>query len=390
MYIDLLQLYTQSINHSEIELLKFFISSIYGDSILNKLYTRSLFQDIDTITVDNETLFSQLSNNTLHYNKLLNVERFISKIPDYLPYFSNTFSNILNKESSISLHKKLFLGIIAASSLQSKFLYSELEREYLINEGNEEWLIHGLDVAEKKYAKYAKINNILLNQPWALKKGDIIEVYNPKDPSAKLSEFIEACLILTSYQRLASIISALHLSFDDNNIAKNENDTNYASNNNEEFFSKFISSYCAKYQDIGGKNNVFLSEIAYNWEDSGFYFLENYCKDLVRAINDEIVFLTEMNEHRTIEFYIGLILGMKNESYDYSLINKDKYTNITNKIFLKKIVSSPDTINLFELDLLRIKHSDDKILYLILLATVLRQKIQLTYLSKYLDEIVKE
>ena len=70
MYIDLLQLYTQSINHSEIELLKFIISSIYGDSILNKLYTRSLFQNIDSITVDNETLFSQLSNNTLHYNKL--------------------------------------------------------------------------------------------------------------------------------------------------------------------------------------------------------------------------------------------------------------------------------------------------------------------------------
>ena len=97
-----------------------------------------------------------------------------------------------------------------------------------------------------------------------------------------------------------------------------------------------------------------------------------------------------MTENRTIKFYIGFILGMKNESYDYSRINKDKYTNITNKIFLKKIVSSPDTINLFELDLLRIKHSDDKILYLILLATVLRQKIQLTYLSKYLDEIVKE
>ena len=110
----------------------------------------------------------------------------------------------------------------------------------------------------------------------------------------------------------------------------------------------------------------------------------------MKLINDELVYLTNENEHNTIEFYIGTILGVTNESYDYSQINKDKSTNITKKIFLKKIVTDPESFSLFDLNLLKIKHTDKQIIYLTLLAAIIKQKIQLTYLSKLIDEIIKE
>lgn len=391
------QLLSQSINSIECTVIQKLILSLYKVQVdlPNHLLTRSIFnlnpkkeKEEQNPNENNESLYNTFTPNTIHLNRFLPIERIISKLPNYYPLFAKTFQYIFHNKSPLIMIKKVFLGMIAASSLNNKFLFSELEREFIINEGNEEWIIHGLNAVDCKLSKYSRISNILLNQPWLLKKEDIFEIYNPKDPSSNLSEFIESCLIITSFHRLGSIMSAFHLSYKDSKILEDEKEFQKFREKNKIFLSKFKSNYCNVYHDF--HNTSYFSEIDYNWEDSGHYFLENYKKELVKLINDELVYLTNENEHNTIEFYIGTILGVTNESYDYSQINKDKSTNITKKIFLKKIVTDPESFSLFDLNLLKIKHTDKQIIYLTLLAAIIKQKIQLTYLSKLIDEIIKE
>lgn len=397
MLFHLNQLLSESINSIETAVIRkiiFTLNKVQVD-LPNHLLTRSIFnlnpneeKESQIPNQINESLYNAFTPNTIHLNRLLPIEIIISKLPNYYPLFAKTFQYIFHSKSPLLMIKKNFLGMIAASSLNNKFLFSELEREFIINEGNEEWIIHGLNAADSGLSKYARISNILLNQPWLLKKEDIFEIYNPKDPSSNLSEFIESCLIITSFHRLGSIMSAFHLSYRDSTILEDEKEFKKYREKDKIFLSKFKSNYCNAYHDF--HNTSYFSEIDYNWEDSGHYFLENYKKELVKLINDELVFLTKENDHNTIEFYIGTILGVTNESYDYSQINKDKSTNITKKIFLKKIATEPENFSLFDLNLLKIKHTDEQIIYLTLLATVIKQKIQLTYLSKLIDDIIKE
>ena len=83
----------------------------------------------------------------------------------------------------------------------------------------------------KRVKQLSKIANILVHQPWTLKVSDIIE--------KNKHNFIRDYIIITYYQRLASIIQKLKINFrepetfinsDANNISRSSSDSNVSTN----------------------------------------------------------------------------------------------------------------------------------------------------------------
>ena len=141
------QLLSQSINSIECTVIQKLILSLYKVQVdlPNHLLTRSIFnlnpkkeKEEQNPNESNESLYNTFTPNTIHLNRFLPIERIISKLPNYYPLFAKTFQYIFHNKSPLIMIKKVFLGMIAASSLNNKFLFSELEREFIINEGNKE------------------------------------------------------------------------------------------------------------------------------------------------------------------------------------------------------------------------------------------------------------
>lgn len=108
---------------------------------------------------------------------------------------------------------KYYLGIMAASTMKCEFLYRYLEEEFLLNGGDEDWLIKGLEIVPEKLKKIDKINNILAHQPWKLTENDLRDLYIKNNSNMwNINEIVEGILILINFYRLAGIIESIKLS----------------------------------------------------------------------------------------------------------------------------------------------------------------------------------
>jgi hypothetical protein len=57
--------------------------------------------------------------------------------------------------------------------MKSEYLLRHLEADFLMNGGEKDWLIYGLEQVDDKIKKLSRINNILAHQPWKLTRLDI-------------------------------------------------------------------------------------------------------------------------------------------------------------------------------------------------------------------------
>lgn len=141
-------------------------------------------------------------------------EIFLFWFPDYFSYYKSTMDMLLlSMNGYIPVTWKYYLGVMAASTMKSEFLFKHLQAEFLINGGNEDWMIYGLEAVPEKLRRLEKINNILAHQPWKLTENDILEIYFKTNGNLwNANELVEAVLILVNFHRLSIIIDSLKLS----------------------------------------------------------------------------------------------------------------------------------------------------------------------------------
>lgn len=106
-------------------------------------------------------------------------ENLFFLFPEYYEMYRNTLQVLMVKDSIIPRKWKYYLAIMAVSTIKCEYLLKHLEQEFLLLDGDEDYLNFGLKFIPEKLQKLQKINNILAHQPWKLKVQDItVKLYN--------------------------------------------------------------------------------------------------------------------------------------------------------------------------------------------------------------------
>ena len=193
-------------------------------------------------------------------------------------------------------------------------------------------------------------------------------------------------------------------------ISFNSFDLNKESEQKNDFFiekiiKKHTTSELDKIAFKGPNNNITLTYYEYNWNDSGYYILKNFCPILIDCINKELIYITSLNSNlndlktesplssiyvqRAIRVYIEKLFGFYHEDYNYKYITKLLTGNIQITKFLKKFVCYPKTVVESDFQEINKIFLHEEIIHIILLIAILKSRIQLTYYSKIINEVSK-
>jgi hypothetical protein len=182
-------------------------------------------------------------------------EGFFLWFSDYHSLYENTFDILMNEDNYIPITWKYYIAIMAVSTIRCEYLYRELEIQFLLKGGDEQWIVSGLVVVPEKLKMLQKINNILAHQPWKLKIQDINELCNKYETNGwSLNELTRAVLIMTNYHKLASVVESMRLDiieYIDENEMKIRNDQQ----------KKSEDSKILKYINEGNVKKIIISEL---------------------------------------------------------------------------------------------------------------------------------
>lgn len=200
-------------------------------------------------------ILSEMEKGYIH--KLKNHELFLFWFPNHFFKNQKIFEILLSPTKGfLPITWKYYLGIMASSTMKCEYLFKNLEEEFLLNGGDENWLIKGMEILPEKLQKIGKVNNILAHQPWKLNENDIeVFVKNSTINTSKISnisnslnsgdsfsntiwnknEIVEAVLILINFYRLASIMESIKLRIiSPQNFIKSKGFENHEGNNENE------------------------------------------------------------------------------------------------------------------------------------------------------------
>ncbi len=236
-------------------------------------------------------------------------EGFFFWFSGYYDLYENTIETLMNEDELIPVTWKYYLAIMAVSTIRCEYLLRELEMQFLLKGGDENWLLTGLSAVPDKLRMLGKLNNLLAHQPWKFLFSDLTEIYYKYNNKGWSSiELILAILILTNYHRLATVVEAMRFNvkepdinsssptkLDVNSInvkkniiselelinksektglftqtkrkpsfEKNLNNTSFDSVNSDyatKDFNKHISSFCTVYLDFDSHSEEYYSHI---------------------------------------------------------------------------------------------------------------------------------
>lgn len=194
--------------------------------MINSEYSVKLSQNFEEkyksfYPYDTETgkkFFETITNSNNRFN---NHEFFMTWFPEYYFLYKQTLDTILeNKEGFLPLSWKIFLGIMAASTIRNEFLLRNLQSEFLIVGGEEDWLIYGLSAVPEKLKKLEILNNILAHQPWKIEMQNINDIIcninnktsiNSTNNANKwnIEDLVQSVIVLTTFQRLATVLECM-------------------------------------------------------------------------------------------------------------------------------------------------------------------------------------
>ena len=328
----------------------------------------------------------------------------------YFQDFSGLISNVIFKDNdnSFSLQYKLYYGIIGSSAIGSNILVENFKKKFVLYGGDTSWVEQGIKCENipKHIKGFAKMNDILVHKPWILFWAHFAEFDNG------MTFFLfQSAIILTTIHRYATIFSWLQIFNNkkdgdkDNEIVteiKNEEIDKVKSpenNNKENIIKNLKEKYILnpiEYSNFDQHTEKYLLTEDFDWKTNAKYFFSDYAQKEMDFLEQEFKSLDSIpydesdennifTKKNAIEKYIGLILGIKDNSYDYH--NTNTSLSIYLKTLIKKIVCFPEKLYEETLkDLLNIINEKENLIRLIFLVTAIKQKICLTFFAKAFDD----
>ena len=331
----------------------------------------------------------------------------------YIQDFSELISNVIYKDNdnSFSLQYKLYYGIIGSSAIGSNILVENFTKKFIAYGGDTSWVEEGKNCEKipKHIKGFAKMNDILVHKPWILFWAHFAEFDNG------MTFFLfQSAIILTTIHRYATIFSWFQIFKNSNNTKETAEDNETISETKNEEMEKAQSPENKKDENIikNLKEKFILNPIVhtdfdphtekylltedFDWKTNAKYFFSDYAQKEMDFLEQEFKSLDSipydesdenniLKKKNAIEKYVGLILGIKDNSYDYH--NTNKHLSKYLKALIKKIVCSPEKLYEETLqDLLIIIKEKENLIRLIFLVTAIKQKICLTFFAKAFDD----
>lgn len=104
-------------------------------------------------------------------------EHFLLWIREYFKLFLKTKNYIFNEDAYLPKIWKIYIALIAASTLRSEYLYRLLEEQFLEAGGDESWLIYGYNVVPEKLKRFSNFCTMIINHPWRITKETIQVIF---------------------------------------------------------------------------------------------------------------------------------------------------------------------------------------------------------------------
>ena len=388
-------------------------------------------------------LFESLINEN---NKITKLNLILIPFPEYEEIFNNIYDEILKDETIyLTIPERLYLGIIASNSIGCDFLTKDLIQNFIINGGKKDWIIKGLNGAPEEFKKISKINNILMNKPWILNE----KYLNESGFSTKIEKFIQICIILISFGRLANIILSFKFIIQNpdeinNNIHKKNNQDlikNKSDNllkiykelkncensnerreiqlqlksvyikekhqntkkneikiNKDKIYSEFLNDFCTEYEDFNYHSYEFKSNYIYDFETSIFYQLQDYWPNVMNLIKKDYKFICDMTSYcvgngekiKSVEYFRRAIITYVEKLFGFfdetfDYSKTNKLLIISLKDCIKNSVCYPHQINY---DYVYSKdYNIPDLIHTILLSTAVKEKVQLSYLALLFNKV---
>lgn len=103
-----------------------------------------------TYPFDREKALEDLKRIAYSKGFLLIHENFFFWFGGYIPFYESTLSICMESEGILPVPWRYYIAIMAVTTIKSFYLLKHLESLFLINGGDQEWLIYGLDKIPEK------------------------------------------------------------------------------------------------------------------------------------------------------------------------------------------------------------------------------------------------
>eukprot|EP00794_Sanderia_malayensis_P000421 gene421-1057_t len=163
-------------------------------------------KELIPVDTDDEEIFIHFSDAFLYSGRVTNIKRIMSFHLPYLDAFMSTESYLMQGEGPLPFDWRCYIGILAAARHQCQYLVNICETEFLLQNGDPDWL-KGIDHAPKKLQNLMEVNKILAHRPWlitvehlqSLLKGPSLETWS-------VAELVHAIVILVHYHGVAGFV----------------------------------------------------------------------------------------------------------------------------------------------------------------------------------------
>ena len=421
------------------------IDFLNAEMSVEKKKIGNFFAEFKSTYEYNSSLSLSLFNSVIDSNmSISHFDILLLEFPEYFECISKTLNDIVNSEkSNFSRSEIFYLAIMGASSVDCDFVIKDLIRLYLLNYGDEAWITNGLIVAPEELKSFGKIFNIIAFQPWKLKVDDI----NALGIQKNLQSFIQAIIIMTTYQRIASIVQSIRLKVLSpkeireiptvaatpspreeifvkkiyRELKKKDNSRELRQRKQQILlmnaltekeqkkkeidivekklsYKKYKYAFFDKYEDFDYRKYSYLFSTEFSFDSIGYYLLKEFWDAPMKDINEEFEAVYNMTSHcigdnekiestdyfrLSLVTYVEKIYGMCDETFDYSKTNHYLVSKEFKGI-IKNITCFPDKVDFSKGGMF---FTEQDKLHIVLLSSMAKQRAQLTYLAKLVNEM---
>ncbi|XP_076467290.1 sestrin-3-like isoform X2 [Babylonia areolata] len=181
----------------------------------------------------------------LQNNQLEHMHQVMNYHPEYLEAFFNAQTSLMRDDiGPLTYQYRHYIAIMAAARHQCVYLMRLYSREFLLSDGDRNWL-RGLDHVPQKLRNLAEINRILAHRPWLLKKEHIEKLLRGAN-NWSLSELMQALIIMIHFHTLSSFVYGCGINPDMEHVgpqlgsSSGEEETDYSSDSSGETNSNLI------------------------------------------------------------------------------------------------------------------------------------------------------
>lgn len=149
-------------------------------------------------------------------------------------------------------------------------------------------------------------------------------------------------------------------------------------------------------------NSIYLESLDFNWNDQGKYILENILFDKISVIQKELEYMMQLTSksvkniqtvvdttklRNAMRCYVEIIFGIYNKDFDHAKMNT--LVKREAKSFIKIIAchSGIEEISKDCLTFMKSSYNIHEIFHIMYFTCWVKNKVELTYFSKYFSKI---